>query len=98
MLPDALNASGVVLTNDSIPQVLSAFKNLVPQKNEIAEITPIDAISVISLTYNDFDIFQKNLQQFRAIKVKDQEGVYLYESVNEVSKIDFKEGECYGSK
>ncbi len=92
VLPDALNASGVVLVNDSIPQVLSAFKNLVPQRNEIAKITPTDAISVISLTYNDFDLFQKNLQQFRAIKVKDQEGAYLYESVNEVSKIGFKNG------
>jgi len=92
VLPDALNATGVVLVKDSIPQVLSAFKNLVPQKNEVAKITPIDAISVIALTYNDFDVFQKNLQQFRAIKVKDPEGTYLYESVNEVSKIDFKDG------
>ena len=92
VLPDALTASGVVLVNDSIPQVLSVFKNLVPQRNEIAKITPIDAISVISLTYNDFDIFQKNLQQFRAIKVKDNEGSYLYESINEVSKIELLQG------
>ena len=92
VLPDALIASGVVLVNDSIPQVLSVFKNLVPQRNEIAKITPTDAISVISLSYNDFDIFQKNIQQFRAIKMKDNEGSYLYESINEVSKIELLQG------
>ncbi len=92
VLPDALNASGVVLVNDSIPQVLSAFKNLVPQKNEIGKIIPTDALGVVSLTFNDFDIFQNNLQQFRAIKIKDPEGAYLYESVKEVSKIDFSQG------
>ncbi len=92
VLPDALNATGVVLVNDSIPQVLSAFKNLIPQKNEIGKITPTDALGVVSLTFNDFDIFQNNLQQFRAIKIKDPEGTYLYESINEVSKINFSQG------
>ena len=92
VLPDALNATGVILVNDSIPQVLSAFKNLVPQKNEIGKITPTNALGVVSLTFNDFDVFQNNLQKFRAIKITDQEGAYLYESVKEVSKIDFSDG------
>jgi len=92
VLPDALTASGVVLVKDSIPQLLLAFKGLVPQRYEIASVTPTDALSVISLTYNDFDVFQENLQQFRAIKMKDIEGSYLYESVNEVSKIELPQG------
>lgn len=92
VLPDALTASGVVLVKDSIPQLLLAFKGLVPQRNEIASVTPTDALSVVSLTYNDFDVFQENLQQFRAIKMKDLEGSYLFESVNEVSKIELRQG------
>jgi len=92
VLPDAITASGVVLAKDSVPQLLLAFKNLVPQRNEIAKVTPTDAVSIVSLTYNDFEVLKNNLQQFRAIKVEDTEGTSLYESVNEVGKIELPKG------
>ncbi len=92
ILPDAITASGVVLKKDSVPQLLSAFKGLVPQKNNVAKITPSDALSVVSLTYNDFEVFQNNLQRFRAIKINDSEGSNLYESISEISKIEVPQG------
>lgn len=92
VLPDALTASGVVLTNDSIPQLISVFKGLNPQQNEIAKVTPTNANTVVSLTFDDFTLFQNNLQNFRGIKsIKDEETV-LFEAVNEVSKISFSKG------
>ena len=92
VLPDALTASGVVLTNDSIPQLISVFKGLNPQQNEIAKVTPTNANTVVSLTFDDFTLFQNNLQNFRGIKsIKDEETI-LFEAVNEVSKISFSKG------
>ena len=89
VLPDALTASGVVLTNDSVPQLISVFKGLNPQQNEIAKVTPTNAHTVVSFTFDDFALFQNNLQNFRGIKsIKDEETI-LFEAVNEVSKISF---------
>jgi len=92
VLPNALTASGVVLDHDSIPQLISVFKGLIPQKNDIASVTPIDALSVVSITFNDLGIFQNNIQQFRAIKEVDPENSLVFESVNEVSKIELPQG------
>jgi hypothetical protein len=92
VLPNALTASGVVLEQDSIPQLLSVFKGLVPQQNDIAKVTPIDALSVVSITFNDFERFQNNLQQFRAIKVTDNYKSYLFESISEIGKIELPDG------
>ncbi len=92
VLPDALTASGVLLTNDSVPQLISVFKGLNPQQNEIAKVTPTNANTVVSLTFDDFALFQNNLQNFRGIKsIKDEETI-LFEAVNEVSKISFSDG------
>ena len=92
VLPDALTASGVVLTNDSVPQLISIFKGLNPQQNQIAKVTPTNAHTIVSLTFDDFALFQNNLQNFRGIKsIKDEETI-LFEAVNEVSKISFSKG------
>ena len=92
VLPDALTASGVLLTNDSVPQLISVFKGLNPQQNQIAKVTPTNAHTIVSLTFDDFALFQNNLQNFRGIKsIKDEETI-LFEAVNEVSKISFSKG------
>ncbi len=92
ILPNALIASGVVLTHDSVPQLLSVFKGLIPQKNDIARVTPLDALSVVSITFDDLEVFQKNIQRFRTIKEVNTENSLIFESVNEVSKIELPQG------
>ncbi len=92
ILPDALTASGVVLAQDSVPQLISVFKDLQPQHNDIAKVTPTDALSVVSFTFNDFEKFQKNLQNFRGIKGVNNEETLLFESITEVGKITLPEG------
>ena len=54
VLPDAITASGVVLANDSVPQLIGVFKGLKPQQNDIAKVTPTNTHTVISLTFDDF--------------------------------------------
>jgi len=92
ILPDALTASGVVLAQDSVPQLISVFKGLQPQHNDIAKVTPIEALSVASFTFNDFEIFQENLQTFRGIKGVNSEETLLFESITEVGKITLPQG------
>lgn len=92
VLPDAITASGVVLANDSVPQLISVFKGLNPQQNDIAKVTPTNAETVVSITFDDFSIFQNNLQQFRGIKNINKEETVLFDAISEVSKISLPEG------
>jgi hypothetical protein len=92
VLPDALTASGVVLANDSVSQLVSIFKGLNPQQNDIAKVTPTNANRVVSLTFDDFALFQNNLQNFRGIKSVNSEETILFEAISEVSKISFSKG------
>ena len=92
VLPDAITASGVVLAKDSVPQLISVFKGLNPQQNDIAKVTPINAETVVSITFDDFNTFQNNLQNFRGIKSIDNEETILFEAISEVSKITLPDG------
>jgi len=92
ILPDALIASGVVLANDTVPQLISVFKGLVPQKNDIAKITPLDATGLVSITFDDFEIFKNNLQKFRGIKTTNTVEALLFDGVTEVGKISLPQG------
>ncbi len=92
ILPDALTVSGVVLANDTIPQLISVFKGLQPQHNDIAKVTPTDALDVTSFTFNDFELFQKNLQKFRSNNGINNEEALLFESITEIGKISHPQG------
>ena len=92
VLPDAITASGVVLANDTIPQLLSIFKGLNPQKNNIATITPTNAMSIVSLTFDDFSVFQKNYQKYSGDKKLGEDKSMVFESISEFSSINLPQG------
>ena len=92
VLPDAITASGVLLANDSVPQLTAVFKGLNPQQNDIAKVTPTNAHTVVSLTFDDFALFQNNLQNFRGIKSINSEETILFEAISELSKISLPRG------
>ncbi|MBV1922515.1 MAG: hypothetical protein KUG68_00650 [Flavobacteriaceae bacterium] len=92
ILPDAITATGVVLDRDSLPQLLSVFKGLVPQQNDIAKITPVDAKSVISLTYNDFEAFQENCNTYNNQHDDSEEIISLLDAISEVSFVEHRLG------
>ena len=98
ILPDALTASGVVLANDSVPQLISVFKGLLPQRNDIAKVTPLDANGVVSITFDDFEIFKNNLQKFRGIKNTNTDEALLFEGITEVGKISLPQGNVIAIK
>lgn len=98
ILPDAVLATGVVLATDSLPQLISVFKGLVPQKNDIAKVTPTSSKSVVSITFDDFEILQNNLQKFRGIKNDNPDEVLLFEGITEVGKINLPKGNAIAIK
>ncbi len=65
IFPKEIRINGVTKTADSSTKVLSIFKNMIPQENTIASLTPNNADGFFSFTFNDFPIFY---QQLKAIQ------------------------------
>lgn len=81
-----LNYNGILTSGDSITDYLNCFKNTVPQKTNTPSIAPSTTISLISISYDDFTIFNKNIQ-----KLKDsiQEAPEMFLNfTNEIALID----------
>ena len=94
ILPNGITATGVALDRDSTSQLISVFKGLIPQKNDIAKVVPLDSRSVMSFTYNDFDVLNNNLKIYR--NENDTTAVVhdLFGSINEVGHIVSDKGEA----
>ena len=92
VLPHAINATGVALARDTIPQLLNVFEGLIPQQNDLAQIIPTDALGAISLTYNDPELFQTNIQSYLERDFSNLEVNTLLGAVSEVGKIELQEG------
>ena len=86
VLPDGVVGNGVVLVNDSLPQLLSVFKGQIPQKNDAASIIPISAKEARSFTFNDVKLLEKNIQLFKSDSVHIDP---LFESINEIVTLKF---------
>ncbi|WP_353780176.1 ribonuclease HII [Winogradskyella sp. 3972H.M.0a.05] len=56
--------SGITQANDSTSSLINSFKNTIPQENSITQISPRDAYSVLSITYNDYSTFKINLSRY----------------------------------
>lgn len=92
VLPNAIRATGVTMAGDSVPQLLSVFDGLLPRQNDLAQVVPNEALGAISVTYNDAEVFQKNLQKFRGEVFSDSLVNPLFESINEIGLIRLKTG------
>lgn len=62
---NALKLNGVVKSADSTKRLIDVFRNTTPQENKLATITPANSDGFLSLTFNDYTVFQKNLKAFR---------------------------------
>lgn len=89
-----IKISGVTLVKDSTDQRLSLFKNTIPIKNTIDQITPITAQSATSITYDDWEVYKNNLANFNKVdpskfQVKGEELISTY---NEIGSIQLDGG------
>lgn len=88
--PEAITAQGISLPGDTIPQLLKIFEKQIPQKNYLAQLAPINAISAFSLTFNDFEKFQQKLGVFRGDKEKIEQ-TEIFDSSSEIGVIELQE-------
>lgn len=88
--PEAFSATGITLATDSIPQLLNVFEGQVPQQNDVSGLVPTDALSAVSFTFNDAEMFQKKLRSFRGEK-DTIKTTGIFGSVSEVGSIQLKD-------
>lgn len=89
----AIALNGISIATDSIPHMLNAFKDTGLAKNNLAQITPVNAREFTSVTFTEFEKFLANLTFLR-----DQpsdlfsEEIDMLKSASEVGVIDLTEG------
>lgn len=89
---DGIFLNGILPDHSEVPNKLKLFKGLQPQKTELAQICPMNAIGFFSFGYNDFPILKKNLQLYRKKSVGGKmDG--LFASAHEIGVLYFPEGE-----
>ncbi|MAP53301.1 hypothetical protein [Altibacter sp.] len=94
---DGIAATGVALARDTVPQLLSVFKGLLPRQNEIAKVIPTNAYDAVSFTYNDAELFYNNLGTFRGVTNTTAVNP-LFESVNEIGVIRLADSKAIALK
>lgn len=59
--------NGVTQSADSTKKLIDVFKNTIPQENQLAKITPANSDGFLSLTFDNFNVFHKNLAEIQKI-------------------------------
>ncbi|BAO74868.1 hypothetical protein [Winogradskyella sp. PG-2] len=78
--------NGIITSNDSINNYLDSFKNTIPQKTNTPKLSPFNTKSLLSIAYDDFSAFQKNLTH-RTKQTIDSTETFL-NLTNEIALID----------
>jgi len=60
-----MKLNGVVKSADSSKKLIDVFKNTKAQENKLATITPSSSDGFLSMTFNDYAIFNTNLNAYR---------------------------------
>lgn len=63
-----IGLSGIGFTNDSLPQIAKLFKSTNAITNNIQNYAPKNAEAILSFTFNDFTVFNKNRLQYYNLK------------------------------
>ncbi|PKP25601.1 MAG: hypothetical protein CVU03_07015 [Bacteroidetes bacterium HGW-Bacteroidetes-2] len=81
--PDEIQLNGIAISQDRAPQLLDIFKGTIPQKNELARVTPSSVSGFVSYTFDDFEVLSENLKPFQ----KEQDTLPndpFFQSLNEI--------------
>lgn len=61
---------GIITYKDSIKMYQSLFNKVIPQKNKLINITPINTVSFMSVTYKNADQLYANLNNYHTTQLK----------------------------
>ena len=83
---NSLNYNGILTSTDSITNYIDAFKNTIPQKTNTISIAPYKTGSLISIAFDDFSVFNKNLSLLNDTTLEDSETFLNF--TNEIAVIE----------
>lgn len=83
---NVLYFNGITKASDSTKSLINAFKNTIPQVNQIQNITPSNSDAFMSFTFNDFKVLKNNLALYRA-QDSLTSTTNLFEEINEIGVI-----------
>jgi hypothetical protein len=78
--------NGIRTSNDSISDYLNSFKNTIPQRNNSPKLAPDQTSSLVSISFDDFSVFNKNLIEYKT-QTTDSSDTFL-NFTNEIALID----------
>lgn len=78
--------NGVTRSSDSSLKLIDAFKNTIPQENQLAQITPANSDGFLSLTFNSFNVFHDNLKAIQSLDSINSHP-FLFDNLIEVGTI-----------
>ena len=61
---NSIHFNGITKANDSSNKLINIFKNTYPQVNQIQHVTPSNSDGFLSFSFNDFKVFESNLNKF----------------------------------
>ncbi|MTE28036.1 ribonuclease HII [Winogradskyella ouciana] len=82
----SLQYNGITTSSDSIEIKIDCFKNTIPQKTQSINIAPSNTESLISISYDDFTVFNKNIHQLRKVEIDSMQTFLNF--TNEIAQID----------
>lgn len=83
---DQIMLNGVSVITDSLPKLLSAFKNTSAKHNKTADFAPQNVDGFISLTFDNFQTFHNNLRVYNNQKI-DSTQLKLFKNTPEIGLI-----------
>lgn len=86
---NAIELNGIAKSTDSTKSFINCFKHTIPQENRAAVITPSNADSFLSVTFDDFEVFNNNLKAFKlSDSLQENNDTSLFENINEIITIN----------
>lgn len=82
----SLQYNGILTSQDSITIAIDAFKQTVPQKTNAPLIAPYSTSSLLSIAFDDFSVFNKNLSVLKTIHLDSTQTFLNF--TNEIALID----------
>ncbi len=83
---NSLIYNGILTSKDSITNNLDSFKHTIPQKTNTTKLAPYNTSSLLSITYDDFSVFNKNLSQLKKQDIDSTQTFLNF--TNEIALID----------
>lgn len=79
--------NGITSSNDTLPKLLNVFNQNIPQENSLQNIIPEDFEYAKSITFSDYETFNKNLMHYKNFVLDSISYSEVFETINEIAEI-----------